>query len=160
MTMALPYHLVKVCGSTVFAAQGSDIHSFTSGLEYVSTWKYPVQQRSEPSAPPVEAQESPAPEGPPAKRRKVANNDQEPTSNGHVAASSTDGRVKSKKAAPYDDPANERPFVQGLYATPDGRHLIAVTGSDKTIWVFEHDGSGNLKQLSQRQAGPFSCYHA
>jgi tRNA (guanine-N(7)-)-methyltransferase subunit TRM82 len=27
---------------------------------------------------------------------------------------------------------------------------VAITGSDKTIWVFEHDGAGNLKQLSQR----------
>ncbi len=28
--------------------------------------------------------------------------------------------------------------------------VVAVTAHDKTIWVFEHDGAGNLKQLSER----------
>jgi tRNA (guanine-N(7)-)-methyltransferase subunit TRM82 len=146
--MILPYHLLKVCGGFVFAAQGSDIHSFSSALEHVSTWKYPVQQADESREAPAEAQESPAPEGPPAKRRKTEDG-QKSVSNGQ-AADSPNGKPKSKKAAQYDCPANERPFVQGLYATTDGRHLIAITGSDKTIWVFEHDGAGNLKQLSQR----------
>jgi tRNA (guanine-N(7)-)-methyltransferase subunit TRM82 len=150
--MVLPYHLVKVCGNVVFAAQGSDIHSFTSSLEYVSTWKYPAQQREESNGPSTEAQDSPAPEGPPAKRRRVEPG-QGAATNGH-RADSAQGQPKGKKAALYDVPANERPFVQGLYATTDGRHLVAITGSDKTIWVFEHDGAGNLKQLSQRQVYP------
>jgi tRNA (guanine-N(7)-)-methyltransferase subunit TRM82 len=138
--MTLPYHLVKVCGSIVFAAQGSDIHSFSSALQHVSTWKYPVQQADESKGQSAEGEESPAPEGPPAKRRKVENGKE----------SVSNGQAKSKKNAQYDCPANERPFVQGLYTTSDGRHLVAITGSDKTIWVFEHDGAGNLKQLSQR----------
>ncbi|KAJ4296018.1 tRNA (guanine-N(7)-)-methyltransferase non-catalytic subunit trm82 [Collariella sp. IMI 366227] len=134
---ALPYHLLKVCGSIVFAARGSDIHSFNANLEHVSTWEYPVKQADESAAP--EAEESPAPEGPPAKRRRVEAS-QEAASNGN-AEEPANGQPKSKKNAPYDVPGNERPFVQGLYATSDGRHLVAITGSDKTIWVFEHDGS-------------------
>lgn len=152
--MALPYHLLKVCGSVVFAAQGSDIHSFSLSLEYMSTWKYPVTQANESNGPSAEIEDSPAPEGPPAKRRRVEDR-QEPAPNGH-AADPTNGQPKSKKNAQYDNPANERPFIQGLYATTDGRHLVAITGSDKTIWVFEHDGAGNLKQLSQRQVLPLN----
>lgn len=42
------------------------------------------------------------------------------------------------------------PMVQCLSVTMDGKHVVAATGSDKTIWVFEHDGSGRLTLLSQR----------
>ncbi|KAG7292555.1 hypothetical protein NEMBOFW57_002590 [Staphylotrichum longicolle] len=88
--MTLPYHLVKVCGSIVFAAQGGDIHSFSSALQHISTWKYPaVQQADESKAPSAETEESPAPEGPPAKRRKVENGKD----------SVSNGQPKSKKNA-------------------------------------------------------------
>ncbi|SPQ18693.1 21064eb3-aa97-4643-8e48-66c5c0249ce7 [Thermothielavioides terrestris] len=127
--MAVPCHLLKVCGNIVFAAQGSDIHSFSSELEYISTWRYPVKQEAESTTPAAEIQESPAPEEPP--------------------------RSAGKKAAQYDNPANERPFVQGLYATADGRHVVAITGSDKTIWVFEHDAftADNRTILSANKFG-------
>ncbi|KAH6650180.1 hypothetical protein F5144DRAFT_608191 [Chaetomium tenue] len=149
--MVLPYHLIKVCGSTVFAAQGGDIHSFNLALEYVSSWKHPVPQVNESNGPPAEAQESPAQEEPPTKRRKVEPG-QEQSPKGR-RAKSTNGQPKNKKQLP----GNERPFIQGLYATTDGRHVVAVTGSDKTIWVFEHDGVGNLKQLSQRAMPKRPC---
>lgn len=42
------------------------------------------------------------------------------------------------------------PMVQCMSVTADGKHVVAVTGSDKTIWVFEHDGNGQLILLSQR----------
>ncbi|KAL1841299.1 hypothetical protein VTJ49DRAFT_7244 [Mycothermus thermophilus] len=146
--VAFPYHLLKVCGGIVFAAQGSDIHSFNSRLEHVSTWKYPQQHAAESTGPAEEAQDSPAPEGPPAKRRKVEDGKDDAASN---------GQAKGKKAAQYDNPANERPFLQGLYATTDGRYLVAITGCDKTIWVFEHDGAGHLKELSRRAMPKRPC---
>ncbi|KAL2161493.1 hypothetical protein VTH06DRAFT_8055 [Thermothelomyces fergusii] len=157
--MILPFHLVKVCGSVVFAAQGCDIHSFNSDFKHVSTWKYPAQKTNEPNGASKEApsQDSPAPEEPPTKRRKVESGAASEAPEKDQSAGSENGRPKSKKAAQYDVPANERPFVQGLYATADGRHLIAITGSDKTIWVFEHDGAGNLKQLSQRAMPKRPC---
>lgn len=135
--MAIPYQVLKACGSIVFAARGCDIHSFNSALEHISTWKYPVKQEDASSEPVPEVQESPAPEGPPAKRRRLQDG-QKTNSNGQA-------KIKTGTQKP-----NERPFIQGLYATTDSRHLVAITGSDKTIWVFEHDGAGNLKQLSQR----------
>ncbi|OIW34874.1 hypothetical protein CONLIGDRAFT_675826 [Coniochaeta ligniaria NRRL 30616] len=42
------------------------------------------------------------------------------------------------------------PMVQCMCVTMDGKHVAAATGSDKTIWVFEHDGNGRLTLLSQR----------
>lgn len=42
------------------------------------------------------------------------------------------------------------PLVQCMSVTADGKHVVAVTGSDKTIWVYEHDGNGQLTLLSQR----------
>lgn len=41
-------------------------------------------------------------------------------------------------------------MVISLESTSDGQHVVAVTGQDKTVWTFEHDGKGKLKQLSER----------
>lgn len=51
---------------------------------------------------------------------------------------------------PTSRKAPEQPIITHLVATSTGAHLVAVSGHDKTIWVFEHDGDGNLKQLTQR----------
>lgn len=168
-TMAVPYHLLKACGGMVFAAQGTDIHSFSSNLEYISTWKYPVKP-TENSAevatratPDVSAPSTP--EGPPAKRRRTetgkeevskdqAGNDNTP----EPTATTEDAPVK--KGRFHRSPvqvANEKPFINCLISSPDGHHLILTTGSDKTIWVLGHDGQGNLKQLSQRPMPKRPC---
>ncbi|KAK7421962.1 tRNA (guanine-N(7)-)-methyltransferase non-catalytic subunit trm82 [Neonectria punicea] len=44
----------------------------------------------------------------------------------------------------------DRPVITHLTSTGDGAHLLAITGHDKAIWVFEHDGKGQLAQLSRR----------
>ncbi|KAH7162755.1 hypothetical protein B0J13DRAFT_536899 [Dactylonectria estremocensis] len=44
----------------------------------------------------------------------------------------------------------DRPVITHLTSTADGAHVLAITGHDKIIWVFEHDGKGQLTQLSQR----------
>lgn len=152
--MSLPYHVLRVCGGVVFAARAGSIYSFNSDLVYISAWEYPVKQQQQQTRGSVgEQKDSPAPEGPPTKRRRVESSSQnEPASNrnGHVegAAGAPDNKPK-KKGKEYTSPT-DRPFVQGLYSTTDGRHLVAITGSDKTIWAFEHDGAGNLQLLSQR----------
>lgn len=58
------------------------------------------------------------------------------------------GKVANPRPGPRSQPS-ERPMVIILTATADGKHLVAVTQC-KSIWVFEHDGAGNLKQLSRR----------
>lgn len=58
------------------------------------------------------------------------------------------GKVANPRPGPRSQPS-ERPMVIILTATADGKYIIAVTQC-KSIWVFEHDGLGNLKQLSRR----------
>ncbi|KAK2065818.1 WD repeat domain-containing protein [Colletotrichum caudatum] len=49
------------------------------------------------------------------------------------------------------------PVITIMTTTSDGSHLLAVSGHDKSMWVFEHDGEGNLKMLSQRQMPKRPC---
>ena len=196
--MALPYHVLKVCDGIIFAARGSNIHSFNANFDPISVWKYPVKQQetneekaeTETPAPTVEAEDSPAPEGPPAKKRKVEDGEvvavteeskeeakeeaKEEVTEGQTETK-TEGLTQHQKEvarrsrrqkqkqkteggwAKNNKAVLEKPFVQGMYLTADGRHLVAITGSDKTIWVFEHDGAGNLKQLSQRAMPKRPC---
>lgn len=66
------------------------------------------------------------------------------------AAQDTPGKGKKNKKQGKPQPQlSERPMVIILTATKDNSHLVAVT-SDKSVWVFEHDGLGHLKQLSRR----------
>ncbi|KAK0733436.1 hypothetical protein B0T26DRAFT_19797 [Lasiosphaeria miniovina] len=168
--MALPYHMLKVCGDILFAARGSSIHSFNLNLEPLGTWKYPVQQASGPSAPSHSQQprEPPAPQSkPPSKRRKLEAG-QEPVINSQDADADADQetpqpgnrrrrRNKSGSHEPSYSSPHDVPFIHELSATTDGRHIVAITGSDKTIWVFEHDGAGNLKELSRRMMPKRPC---
>ncbi|KAF4342788.1 tRNA (guanine-N(7)-)-methyltransferase subunit trm82 [Fusarium beomiforme] len=44
----------------------------------------------------------------------------------------------------------DRPVITHLTSTPDSSHILAITGHDKSIWVFENDGKGALNQVSKR----------
>ncbi|KAI1021769.1 hypothetical protein LB505_009039 [Fusarium chuoi] len=44
----------------------------------------------------------------------------------------------------------DRPVITHLTSTLDGSHILAITGHDKAIWVFENDGKGSLNQISKR----------
>ncbi|OHF01403.1 WD repeat domain-containing protein [Colletotrichum orchidophilum] len=44
----------------------------------------------------------------------------------------------------------EYPVITIMTTTSNGSHLLAISGHDKSLWVFEHDGKGNLTELSQR----------
>ncbi|KAK3695373.1 hypothetical protein B0T22DRAFT_103876 [Podospora appendiculata] len=172
--MALPYSVLKVCGDIVFAARGGDIYSFTTGLEYISAWRYPAKQANAPSGPSSEpaaaspapaaaaAPASPASECPPAKRRRVEPEDESASAAQTAEPETTEAKNKKpqqqqKKKTGHQKHSVELPIIQGLYTTTDDRYVVAITGSDKTIWVFEHDGAGNLKQLSQRMMSKRPC---
>ncbi|KAM7219140.1 hypothetical protein V8F06_005437 [Rhypophila decipiens] len=159
--MSLPYHILKVCGGVVFAARAGSIYSFNSDLEYISAWEYPVKQQQQTKGQEASAteqqKESSAADGPPTKRRKVESSQEAAPSNGSGDAEGAGApETKPKKGKSYTTPT-DRAFVQGLYSTTDGRHLVAITGSDKTIRVFEHDGAGNLRLLSERQMPKRPC---
>lgn len=118
----------------------------------------------------VEAGARSEPSEPPAKRQKL-----EDDKRGAPAASAADasatqdkddaqndgegkgkGRGKKKKKGRSEDQehqlarAPDRPVITQVTSSADGRHVLAVSGHDKAIWVFEHDGQGRLTLLSQR----------
>lgn len=103
-------------------------------------------------------QEAEEEDGPPAKRQKTAGGDEKPAAeqNGKSGEGKAaegqqptkERKIKKSARSPFRVP--ERPIVTHLTTTPDGRYLVAVTGHDKAIWVLEHDGKGQLTQLSKR----------
>ncbi|POS76926.1 WD repeat domain-containing protein [Diaporthe helianthi] len=58
------------------------------------------------------------------------------------------GKAANPRPGPRSQPS-ERPMVMILTATPDRKYLVAVTQC-KSLWVFEHDGIGNLNLVSRR----------
>ncbi|KAK4165685.1 hypothetical protein QBC43DRAFT_314951 [Cladorrhinum sp. PSN259] len=168
--MAVPYHLLKACGGIIVAAQGTDVHSFNSNLEHISTWQYPIEVKPTETTteqPAAEVSAPPTPEGPPAKRRRTETGakegitkEQTSKEQGGKTPESAAAAAPVRKGRFHRSPvqvANESPFINCLVATNDGRHVILTTGSDKTIWVLEHDGAGNFKQLSQRPMPKRPC---
>lgn len=178
--MKLPFHSVQVCGDVLFAARGGNLHSFklTDG-SHISSWKYPSEKKYGVLRPEdrlvisVSEESTPNPsqdgyDGPPAKRVKLDAATPGAGENGKQAGVPTAGddtknkqgnqskdtpngkrgKVANPRPGPRSQPS-ERPMVIILTATADGKHIVAVTQC-KSIWVFEHDGLGNLKQLSRR----------
>ncbi|KAG5929070.1 hypothetical protein E4U53_002530 [Claviceps sorghi] len=106
---------------------------------------------------------------PPAKRQKTAqtkdantpSDGTEPlkTEDASAKTSAVQGKRKGKKQSKgpsHGDNSRmgkvvvDRPVMTLMTCTTDGSHLVAVSGHDKAVWVFEHDGRGVLTQLSQR----------
>ncbi|KAK0731607.1 hypothetical protein B0H67DRAFT_477957 [Lasiosphaeris hirsuta] len=162
--MALPYHVLTACGRVIFAARGGNIYSFSPDLQHLSAWKYPAKQAKAANGSSLEAKASPVPEEPPTKRRRVEPGKEEDSNgNGHAIegdAPNAKGNKQLKKEKKVQDLSHrlfEQPYIQSITTTTNGRYVVAVTGSDKTIWVFEHDGAGNLKQLSSRTMPKRPC---
>jgi len=85
---------------------------------------------------------------PPAKKRKLS-------ASVPVEAKPVSKEGKKKQNSRLDAVSSglEAPAVVALAVTKGGRHVIAVTGEDKTIRVFgivQEGGVHRLKQLSQR----------
>lgn len=165
--MRMPYQCMTRCGDILVAARGSSIDSFKleDGL-LLSTWNCPSSQHSQDGKTPngeldlttkvatIQTSESSLVEialdisSPPAKKRKLSQSGQVPT-----LVEPKDGKKKQNNRSAAVASGLEAPAVTVLASTTDGKHVIAVTGEDKSIRVFEHvfiDGAHQLKQLSQR----------
>jgi tRNA (guanine-N(7)-)-methyltransferase subunit TRM82 len=172
---AIPYNRVQTTGTILFATRGGKIHSFDlSTHKHISTWQHPdVEKHTDtvnPEAEPKIEMEAPAePENageaeegePPAKRQKVVEDDLNATTEKVEAVEESKAPSKGKKGKGKGKNDNhgdqsrmgrvvDRPLITLMTCTSDGKHLIAVSGHDKSVWVFEHDGKGQLTQLSQR----------
>ncbi|KAL2694135.1 hypothetical protein Neosp_000705 [[Neocosmospora] mangrovei] len=175
--MKIPYNVVHVSGSVLFAARGGKIHSFSlDDGAHLSTWKHPDVDKvdaavkaisDEASSEKPVSQEPTVVEGeandePPAKRQKVeepkdeAVKETEQEDPEKQASGKKKGGKKSKnRNQPRTKEHNisrvpDRPVITHLTSTNDGSHVLAITGHDKAIWVFENDGKGNLTHLSKR----------
>ncbi|PHH60415.1 hypothetical protein CDD81_1693 [Ophiocordyceps australis] len=171
--MKIPYNRLHTCGDILFAARAGKIHSFSlDGGKHRSTWQHPdaiSRQEPEPDTGLTADQD----EKRPAKRQRLQDaNDTssarheardepsesvKPEPQGQGAASSTPKRPKPRGKGVVPDAATgsvarvpDRPVVSQLAASIDGRHVVAVSGHDKAIWVFEHDGQGTLALASKR----------
>lgn len=116
-------------------------------------------------------------EGPPAKRQKLGGGEDESApvtaedeaststpataqddkpKSGHFDGRGKKGKGKGKAAKDFENAKSrfarvpDRPVITHLASTPDGSHLLAVTGHDKVVWVFKHDGNGQIEELSRR----------
>ncbi|KAF5020548.1 hypothetical protein F66182_7412 [Fusarium sp. NRRL 66182] len=176
--MKIPYNVVHVTGNVLFATRGGKIHTFS--LEdgtHLSTWKHPdvdkvdaavkaisdqVSSENLASQDPVVAEGDDDNE-PPAKRQRTEEpKDETTTADVNVQEEPKDsGKKKGGKKA--KDRRNQkqskdhnisrvpdRPVITHLTSTSNGSHVLAITGHDKAIWVFENDGNGVLTESSKR----------
>ena len=180
IAMRIPYSQVHVSGDIIFAARSGQIHTFSlESRELLDTWKHPdvfkvtealkggalEAEDAEPADVPEESE-------PPAKRQRTISDEDVSTSNVTEGVPNTGGktrdvteesgrkgkRAKGKrqgKTQRIHSGVPDRPIVTHLTSANDGKYLLAVTGHDKTVWVFEHDGQGHIKVLAQRLVESF-----
>ncbi|KAK1978048.1 WD repeat domain-containing protein [Colletotrichum cereale] len=74
-----------------------------------------------------------------------------------VRRSNRDGQQQQNNRGGAFARVPDYPVITIMTTTSDGSHLLAISGHDKSLWVFEHDGKGNLKELSQRQMPKRPC---
>jgi hypothetical protein len=165
VVMLLPYQSLQKCGNVLVAASGSTIDTFSlDDGSFLSSWTCPVpstniittstmltEHPAQSSS--LYAQSANAPsivkpepgEEPPAKKRRL--------SDPKVEVEAADPKIeifKRHHKTKQIPNGTSHPIVISLNSTRDGTHVIAVTGEDKSIRIFDHDGKGRLKQLSQR----------
>ncbi|OAR02316.1 hypothetical protein LLEC1_00430 [Akanthomyces lecanii] len=160
--MKIPYNCLHSHGSVLFGARGGKIHTFSlPDGAHIATWQHPeldthlaagskvdqaAEKEAEDAADPIITD---AAEQPPAKRQKVTRVDALEGQNDEEKAGGKKARGKEqRKSKPI--PVPDRPVVIQLTTTADGSHLVAVSAHDKAVWVFAHNGSGQLTQLSKR----------
>ncbi|RGP81528.1 hypothetical protein FLONG3_260 [Fusarium longipes] len=116
-------------------------------------------------------------DGPPAKRQKTEEPKDEATTaevNAQGDAKNADevkpegkkrGGKKSKDRRNQQRPKEhnisrvpDRPVITHLTSTPNGTHILAISGHDKAIWVFESGEKGALNQISKRQVSTYKEY--
>ncbi|KAL4955141.1 hypothetical protein BDW69DRAFT_161572 [Aspergillus filifer] len=86
-------------------------------------------------------------EGPPEKKRKV---DASEESEAKVKNGTAIAAVTANKKTPWAS-------IPILTSTADGQYLVALTGEDKTIRVFQIEEDGSFVQLSERQMPKRPC---
>jgi tRNA (guanine-N(7)-)-methyltransferase subunit TRM82 len=155
-------------GTVLIAARGSSIDclNIIDG-SLLSTWNCPPTRESsdrKPLVPTVELKsalqkselssvESVLDFPPPAKKRRLSTDGDGIPTTGEQKALVKEGKKKQNNRSDAVASGLESPAVIALAVTQDGKHVVAVTGEDKCIRVFDcvsSAGQPALKQLSQR----------
>ncbi|TGJ78155.1 hypothetical protein E0Z10_g10609 [Xylaria hypoxylon] len=169
--MGLPFQCLSRLGRGALfcAAKGCSIRTFdlSANSQPLFSWTHPSSRQAEDANQTGETHkaledEEQAEQQPPSKRRKLGSDDAESNVGTDDMQGLPDTPANGKKSqktnkAKWTPAKPELPFVILLTATEDGSHVIAVTGQDKTLWVFEHDGKGSLNELSQRAMPKRPC---
>ena len=154
--MQHPFQCLEICSradatenEVLVAAAGHQIHAYSlysGGL--LATWPAARSGRTGHSGDTIQRKQhaSDVPHdkdevGSPSKRRKLSENGSDSTSAEIVVERDAD------PSAPQE--MSKSPVIK-LARTSDGRHLIAVTGDDKCVRVFDLLPDGALHQLSER----------
>ena len=155
MKMLTPIQRLLYCSrqgssrlNVLLAASGPSIRTFNNDGTCISKWSHlePAESTKNTRDRSPGSHEGKDSEVPPGKRRKVsdAGNASEASS---VEVVVENGRKKRRKSKRKDLMV---PSVINLIATSDGKHVVAVTGEDKSLRVLELLENGALKQISQR----------
>ena len=158
--MLAPYQCLEVAGEILVAASGHELQTFDlkTGAE-ISSWACPrpvVEGKKDQQTEKVilevspedsEKQETPS-EDPPAKRRKISDDEIKKEDVEEKSEVKKNGRPKAKQLRQPADRSLPPNFI-ALTASKDGKHVVAVTGEDKHVRVFENE-NGQLKQISSR----------
>lgn len=163
--MFAPYQCLEVAGNTLIAATGNELHTFNLETgDQVATFAVtaPVvdvkaSQKTDKEAKKVvlditpDSEETPeaGSDNPPAKRRKISDDEKKDVgAEENTVESKKATRPKAKQLRPANDGSVAPNFI-ALASTKDGRHVIGVTGEDKSVRVYKHE-NGVLKQISER----------
>ncbi|RYP23113.1 hypothetical protein DL765_001368 [Monosporascus sp. GIB2] len=149
--MGFPYQCLSTLGeSTILCgSKGTNIYTLDiASYTLLSSWSHPFSRRGELRVGTDEAENSGGQESeqPPSKKRKVESNSEGKLGDegpeklaGEPEAANGKCQGKNQKPKQPAPRPQEQPFVILITATSDGKHVVAVTGTDKTVWVFEHD---------------------
>ena len=162
--MSHPYQCLYYCQRSdqlgigfLVGASGGCIHTFnTQNGRYLSTWPHSEKiargrlegQKSDQDSEVLYAESSPHDDSNrPTKRQKLSLVRDE-------SGSSSAEIVVAKNSNYGESSCPEQPMlpqVIKLTGTSNGQHVIAVTGEDKCVRVFDLAADGTLKQISERQ---------
>jgi tRNA (guanine-N(7)-)-methyltransferase subunit TRM82 len=158
--MQFPYQCILTVGSVLVTATGQRLETFDIATgKSISSWealakkeeekpvsKAPVAEDHEEVEAALEKTEEVA-GSPPAKRRRLSND-------GAEQVAEKKEKKEHKNQEPKPKPGTNRapalgPYFIALTASENGDYVVAVTGEDKTVRVFEHR-KGELELLSER----------
>ncbi|RFU23951.1 hypothetical protein B7463_g12387, partial [Scytalidium lignicola] len=162
--LPMPYQCLQTCGNILVAARGANIDAFNlENGTLLSTWSSQIPQDASSSASRYRATtvmsskdevretsvndlESSSPQ---AKRRRL--------SNPKVENEDSQEKYESKSTGVTTSPALSKPggpTIITMAATSNGEHLVATTGEEKSIRVFEWESIDNsrysLNEISRR----------